>query len=75
MAWLKTYSSGTEVGRINSDQILAFDIAQDNSPDPGHGFGVSVSMAAGARMVTCGYPYATAAEAVAAIDGIIINSD
>jgi len=48
MAWLKTYSSGTEVGRINSDQILAFDIAQDNSPDPGHGFGDSVREERGA---------------------------
>jgi len=72
MVWLKTYApDGSEAGQINSDQVLAFDVVQDNSPnDPGPDFGVFAMAATTGRLVTPGYPHETRAEAMAAIDDI-----
>jgi len=75
MTWLKTYNQTTGVasGRINLDQALWFEVAQS-----GANFGVNAMMSitsasASLRLVTPGLPYATAADAVAAIDDLILN--
>jgi len=73
MTWLKTYSpSGVPSGRVNIDQVLWF----DTGPSSGtYGVYALVNIGTGTfqRLVSAGYPYATAADAVAAIDDIILN--
>lgn len=76
MTWLKTYSPGSpfaQSGRVNLDQVLWLESAL-----AGGNFGVNavVSTATATlapRLMTPGYPYATAADAVAAIDDLILN--
>lgn len=76
MTWLKTYSPASpfaQSGRVNLDQVLWLEVA------PAAGvFGVNAAVATtvatfSPRLMTPGYPYATAADAVAAIDDIILN--
>lgn len=73
--WLKTYNgSGTYVqsGRVNLDLVAWF----EGLPGTG-GFGIYATAGTGntfaSKLVTPGYPYATAADAVAAIDDLILN--
>lgn len=75
MTWLKTYNSSSpfaQLGRINLDLVSWF----DGSNGAG-GFGVYATVGAGSvsgtKLVTPGFPYATAADAVAAIDDLILN--
>ncbi len=76
--WLKTYvaSTGTQSGRVNVDHVLWFEAV----PGSGGTFGViafviATSAAQYTRSVTPGYPYATNADALAAIDDFILNGN
>lgn len=76
--WLKTYTSAagvvTQSGRLNFDLVAWFDsVAGPGGTVFGVNATVGVGSAATTKLVSYGFAYATAADAVAAIDDIILN--